>query len=181
MALPGIETGPADAKKRMLIYFDPDCPVCARQWKVLQPYLGTVRIRWVPIAYMSKTSKRRAAALLAAPDPAQALARNEEGYDEQRQAGGFEPPATVPDWALRAVEDNTRRITRSGDVVGTPTLLLELYPGKRYYRMVGLLDAQAAAIAVQQLGDTMDPWQRTQELVGAPAVDRPVAEGKVAR
>lgn len=52
-----------------------------RQWKVLQPYMAQVRIQWIPIAYMSKTSLRRAAAILAAPDPVRALADNEQGFD----------------------------------------------------------------------------------------------------
>lgn len=181
MTLPGIDTGPAGAKKRMLIYFDPDCPVCAQQWKVLEPYLTTVRIRWVPIAYLSKSGKQRAAALLAAPDPAQALAQNESRYDERLQLGGYAVPATVPDWALRAVESNTRQAMQGGKVAGTPTLVFELYRGKRYYRMLGLLDEKAAAIAVRQLGDTMDPWTRTKELTGASAGERATTSGSVAR
>jgi hypothetical protein len=164
IALPGIETGSVDAGKRMLVYFDPNCPVCARQWRILQPYLDTVRIRWIPIAYLGESSKRRAAAILAAPDPVKALAQNESAYDARRHLGGYVPPTSVPDWALRAVEANTRQAMYTGDVTGTPTLGFELYKGERYFRLFGLLDERAAAIAVQELGNTRDPWIRAREL-----------------
>ena len=62
-ALPGIDTGPADAHKRMVVYFDPHCPVCARQWAVLRPYMDEVRIHWVPVAYIDASSARVAAAM----------------------------------------------------------------------------------------------------------------------
>lgn len=161
MALPGIDTGPKSSAKRMVVYFDADCPVCARQWQVLRPYLGQVRIHWIPIAYLDATSKRRGAAILAAPDPAQALMHNERSYDALARHGGYPIPDQVPKWALQAVAENTHRALHNGDVGGTPTLGFELYPGRRYYRMVGLLDAQGMANAVAALGHTMDPWRRT--------------------
>ncbi len=169
IGLPGIETGPPETGKRMLVYFDPNCPVCARQWRILQPYLGAVRIRWIPIAYMSESSKRRAAAILAAPDPVRALAQNEDEYDDERHLGGYPPSASVPDWALRAVETNTRQAMRAGDATGTPTLGFELYKGERYFRLFGLLGERAAAVAVKELGDTRDPWARTRELTSSQA------------
>lgn len=159
--LRGIHTGPADSSKHMLVYFDPNCPACARQWKILQPYMGQVRIQWIPIAYMSKSSLQRAAAILAAADPARALADNERGYDASAKVGGYAIPATVPDWAIEAVRANTEQAMRTKDSPGTPTLGFELYNGKRYFRMFGMVDARSMAVAVEQLGDTMDPWKRS--------------------
>ncbi len=37
MALPGIDTGPAKSKKRLVIIFDANCPMCAYQWAALKP------------------------------------------------------------------------------------------------------------------------------------------------
>lgn len=147
MRLPGIDTGPVDAARRMLVYFDPNCPVCAQQWQVLRPHLDAVRIHWIPIAYMSASSKRRAAAILAATDPAAALAENENGYDPGRREGGLPLPASVPEWASRAVEENTRKAVRSENVMGTPTLAFELDRGKCYSRRIGLVDAPSLASA----------------------------------
>ncbi len=71
---------------------------------------------------------------------------------------------SVPDWALRAVEANTRQAMRTGDVTGTPTLGFERYKDERYFRLFGLLDERAAAVAVRELGNTKDPWTRAREL-----------------
>jgi len=161
MKLRGIHTGPADSSKHMLVYFDPNCPTCAKQWEVLRPYMGQVRIQWIPIAYMSKTSLRRAAAILAASDPARALAENEQDYDVDGKVGGYAIPQDVPDWAIAAVRANTEQAMRTKDSPGTPTLGFELYNGKRYFRMFGMVDARSMAVAVEQLGDTMDPWKRS--------------------
>lgn len=157
--LRGIYTGPADSGKHMLVYFDPNCPACARQWHVLQPYMDQVRIQWIPIAYMSKTSLRRAAAILASSAPAEALAENERNYNADKKVGGHAIPATVPEWALEAVKTNTEQAMRTKDSPGTPTLGFELYNGKRYFRMFGMVDSRSMAVAVDELGDTMDPWK----------------------
>lgn len=157
--LRGIYTGPADSGKHMLVYFDPNCPACAKQWDILQPYIEQVRIQWIPIAYMSNTSLRRAAAILAAPDPANALADNERNYDTDMKMGGYAIPATLPEWAIEAVQSNTEQAMRTKDSPGTPTLGFELYNGKRYFRMFGMVDARSMAVAVEELGDTMDPWR----------------------
>ena len=159
-ALPGIDTGPADAHKRMVVYFDPHCPVCARQWAVLRPYMDEVRIHWVPVAYIDASSARVAAAILSAPDPAAALAANEQAFDFGAGKGGYQPDHQPPASAIEQVKQNTRSATRSGDMSGTPTLGFELIRGKRHYRMVGLLDADAARVAVDDLGNTWDPWAK---------------------
>lgn len=44
MNLPGIDTGPVNSTRYLLVYFDPNCPICAHEWKVLQPYINSVRI-----------------------------------------------------------------------------------------------------------------------------------------
>jgi thiol:disulfide interchange protein DsbG len=154
----GIDTGPADSDKRMLVYFDPNCPVCARQWRVLEPYLDRVRIHWVPVAYINPMSTKRAAAILAASNPVDALETNERRYDFKRDEGGLPVPRNVPAWAIEKVEANTRESMHAKDLVATPILGFELYPGKRYYRIMGLMDADAIQRAVDELGHTMDPW-----------------------
>lgn len=160
--LRSIYTGPMDSSKHMLVFFDPDCPTCAKQWEILQPYIDKVRIQWIPIAYMSKTSLGRAAAILAASDPSVALADNERNYDSEKKVGGYVIPKNLPDWALEAVKRNTEEAMQTKDSPGTPTLGFELYNGKRYFRMFGMVDAGSMAVAVAELGDTMDPWKHPQ-------------------
>lgn len=159
-ALAGIDTGPENAKKRMLVYFDPNCPVCARQWAALRPYMDRVRIRWIPVAYLDASSARRAAGLLSEPDPAAALAANEQAFDFDAGKGGYLSEREPPESAVEQVQRNTRSAMKAGDLAGTPTLGFELVRGKRYYRMLGLLDAEALRVAVEDLGDTWDPWAK---------------------
>lgn len=158
--LPGIDTGPANAQKRMVVYFDPHCPVCAQQWAALRPYMDEVRIHWVPVAYIDASSARVAAAILSAPDPAAALAINEQAFDFSAGTGGYLPEREPPTSAIERVQRNTRSAMKAGDLTGTPTLGFELMRGQRYYRMVGLLEGEAARVAIEALGVTWDPWAK---------------------
>lgn len=158
MQLPGIDTGPKDSAKQMLLFFDPDCPVCARQWRVMRPYLDRVHIHWIPVAYINATSLRRAAAILSDHDPVSALEQNEEDYDFRQQKGGLKIPPIVPTHVLDMVRTNTKVFMQQENVAVTPMLGFELYPQKRYYRVLGLMDASSMKRAVDALGHTMDPW-----------------------
>ena len=173
MALPGIDTGPVDASKRMVVYFDPHCPVCAKQWQVLRPYLQQVRIHWVPVAYMDASSARVAAAMLDATDPVAALTTNEQNFDSKANKGGYQPSAAPSAARVAQVERNTRLARQAGDLMGTPTLGFELLRGQRYYRMTGLLESDAARIAVADLGTTADPWVKRRS--GVAPVPAPAA------
>ena len=154
MRLPGIDTGPVHSAKRMLIYFDPNCPMCARQWQILKPYLGTLRIHWIPFAYFNASSARMAAGLLAAKDPAAALAFNEDHYDFITQTGGFLAPQAVPAWAMREVHSITADPFVKQNIDATPTIGLELERGRRYFVILGVIDPQRLAQIVTLLGHT---------------------------
>lgn len=160
MALPGIDTGPAASGKRMVIYFDPHCPACAQQWAALRPYLDQVRIHWVPVAYMDDTSAKHAAAMLAEKNPAEALASNEQAFDFSSNKGGYRPQTEPSAAAIAQITRNTQLARKAGDLMGTPTLGFELMRDQRYYKMTGVLEAEALRIAVSDLGNTMDPWAK---------------------
>lgn len=152
MALPGIDAGPASSDKRMLIYFDPNCPMCARQWQLLKPYLHTVRIHWIPFAYFNASSLRMSAGILAAKDPAAALAFNEDHYNFQTQTGGFLAPQDVPAWATEKVESIIDDPFVKQNIQATPTIGLALEGGRRYFAVLGVIDAPRLARIVQMLG-----------------------------
>ncbi|MBN8745708.1 MAG: hypothetical protein J0I24_15650 [Thiomonas arsenitoxydans] len=145
MQLPGIDTGPANSDKRMLVYFDPNCPMCARQWRILKPYLNTLRIHWIPFAYFNASSVRMAAGLLAAKDPSAAFDFNENHYNFQTQTGGFLAPQNVPAWAISEVKSITTNPFVKQNIQATPTIGLELEQGQRYYVILGVIDAQRLA------------------------------------
>lgn len=152
MQLPGIDTGPANSDKRLLVYFDPNCPMSARQWRILKPYLNTLRIHWIPFAYFNASSVRMAAGLLAAKDPAAAFDFNEEHYNFQTQTGGFLAPQNVPAWAIREVKSITADPFVKQNIQATPTIGLELEQGRRYYVILGVINAQRLAKIMPLLG-----------------------------
>ncbi|MEW6703868.1 MAG: hypothetical protein AB1430_03345 [Pseudomonadota bacterium] len=78
---------------QVLVFFDPNCPVCARLWLAWNGPQGQARglaTRWIPVAYMNQRSRGRAAALLA-ENSAAALARNFVEFDHRAREGAAVP------------------------------------------------------------------------------------------
>lgn len=71
------------------VFFDPNCPYCHALYDDLRPWAGRegLQFRWIPVAVLARSSTGKAAAILQAPDRARALARNEDDYDENPEAG----------------------------------------------------------------------------------------------
>lgn len=69
MRLPAIDAKEMDTDSpQLVIFFDPNCPVCGQLWERLyapgSAYRGTAS-RWIPVAYMGQDSLKKAATLLA--------------------------------------------------------------------------------------------------------------------
>lgn len=124
---PGVTTGPADSAKRMVVFLDPNCPFCARLWRELRPWRKTVRIHWVPVAFLRPSSVGIAAAILSAPDPAQALDANERAYDFRSHTGGMLPVMGVPGPARAAILRDTALWRTNFGI--TPTVLFPTRSG----------------------------------------------------
>ena len=60
------------------VFFDPNCPYCHELYEDLEPWVGKqgLQLRWIPVAVLAPSSEGKAAAMLQAPVPAKALARN---------------------------------------------------------------------------------------------------------
>ncbi len=103
-------------KRRLWVYFNPDCSYCHRLWMALSGVSDLTSV-WIPVTFSLKpASLARSAAILSAKDPAAALSQNEETFNDFREEGGY--PVTLPPSA-RAREDVTRN-----------TMLLRLWTGK---------------------------------------------------
>lgn len=89
-----IADGVAKAPRVIYVFTDPNCPYCHKFWKQSRPWVKTekVQIRHIMVGILSDTSPAKAAAILAAPDPAQALSEHEEGLPE----AGVAPLAGIP-------------------------------------------------------------------------------------
>ncbi|ATJ83845.1 thiol:disulfide interchange protein DsbG [Halomonas beimenensis] len=112
-----IADGDADATRTVYVFTDPNCPYCRRFWQAARPWVeaGRVRLRHVMVGILEHDSPRLAVSLLAAADPAAALAAHERG-------DGIEPLEPLPRrWEL-ALQENHGLMERLG-LVATPGLV----------------------------------------------------------
>lgn len=84
-------------QRRLYVFFDPDCPYCHRLYEDLQPLIGPkgLKVGWVPVGILKISSFGKAAHLLEAKSPWQALARAENGYRGERGLAVTPRRATV--------------------------------------------------------------------------------------
>ncbi|KMN76202.1 dihydroneopterin aldolase [Chromobacterium sp. LK11] len=89
-----IADGKAGAERVVYTFTDPNCPYCQQLWRDARPWVsaGKVQIRHILVGLLAEDSPAKAAAILAAPNPAAALARHEEGDSVRPLA---KPPAAV--------------------------------------------------------------------------------------
>ena len=116
----------------MYVFFDPNCPYCHKVYEMLRPQVqrGEVELRWVVIGKLMATSIGKAAAMLEAKDPTEALHRNERGFSQETGSfGGIEEEPAPREETLRRLNANHALLNRSGfDAV--PTLLFRTKDGK---------------------------------------------------
>ena len=119
---PAVRQGPSGAPVVVQILFDPDCPFCHRLWVKMQPYRHSAMvIRWVPLAFVRPSTLGKAAAIVTARAPLQALAFDERHFSMARRAGGMLPLYRVAPAIRQAILRNTRLLTRLDSLV--PTML----------------------------------------------------------
>ncbi|TAM35183.1 MAG: thiol:disulfide interchange protein DsbG [Rhodanobacter sp.] len=104
--------------------FDPNCIYCHELYQALKPAIaaGQLRVRYVLVGVVKPSSLPRAAAILAAKDPAAALAQDEARFDVKDEEGGYPPDKTM-DAAAKAVVDANNALFDKMGASGTPTLL----------------------------------------------------------
>ena len=123
-----------DGKSAHVIYvfFDPNCPYCHKVFEMLRPQVarGEVELRWIPIGKLMLTSLGKAATMLEAKDPTEALYRNERGFSQETGSfGGVEEEPVPREDTLRRLNANHALLNRSGfDAV--PALLFRTKDGQ---------------------------------------------------
>jgi thiol:disulfide interchange protein DsbG len=99
--------GAVTSKNVIYVFFDPNCVYCHFAWKALQPYVKAgLQVRWVPVGFLKPTSATRAAAILEAKAPEQALEFNEERFVSATEDGGIMPVSTIKPETLRTLTAN---------------------------------------------------------------------------
>lgn len=69
----GFTVGAMMSANTVYVLFDPQCPHCGHLWNASQPLLAKVKFVWVPVAIINGNSAPQGAALLSAPNPAEAM------------------------------------------------------------------------------------------------------------
>ncbi|MBU2750107.1 thioredoxin fold domain-containing protein [Acidithiobacillus thiooxidans] len=105
-------------------FMDPNCIWCHRFYEKAMPLVraGKLHLRVALVGFLKPTSAAKAAAILAAKNPAQALAIDESHFNVTTEEGGIRPDYQAPLSIRRAVSDNTQLLAQTGEEA-TPTLL----------------------------------------------------------
>ena len=119
-------------------FMDPNCIWCHRFYEKAMPLVraGKLHLRVALVGFLKPTSAAKAAAILAARHPAQALAFNETHFNVIAEEGGIRPDYHAPLSIRRAVSDNTHLLAQTGEEA-TPTLLYYT-KAKRWHLQHGL-------------------------------------------
>ncbi len=98
------------AANTVYVFFDPNCPHCAELWNAAKPLAGKLKMVWIPVALLGKTSAPLGATLLSAPDPAAAMAEHERSLLARQ--GGIPINADASGDVLAKVQANTELFQR---------------------------------------------------------------------
>ncbi len=114
--------GQADAARIIYTFTDPNCPYCNAFWRASRPWVeaGKVQLRHVLVGIIKQDSPTKAAAILQASSPAQALAYNEQHHDQ----GGIKPAASVSPQVAKTLQQNLMLMTALG-FQGTPAIVFK--------------------------------------------------------
>jgi hypothetical protein len=90
MSLSGVTTHNLQNIKPLFIFFDPNCPHCAKLWnlKVQGKPFHEVPARWIPVTYLSKDSLGKGAAILRSNNKS-ALTENFTNFNIQLHQGSI--------------------------------------------------------------------------------------------
>lgn len=116
-----------DAERVIYAFMDPNCPFCHRFYEDSRDWVeaGEVEIRHVMVGVLREDSLPKSATLLAADDPAEALAGHERNFDN----GGITPADSLTAEARARVESNNELMSQLG-IRGTPSVFYRTDDGE---------------------------------------------------
>ncbi len=145
-----VAEGPQHPKRVAYVFTDMACPYCATLWENMQPMVNdpanTLQVRHIIVGLIHpKRSFTQGAAVLAAANPTDALARHERLFKQ----GGISPLEPVPTAVRSQIHNNTGLMIGLG-LGATPTLVFQDSQGQ--WRVApGVLGEEALREAVFQL------------------------------
>jgi thiol:disulfide interchange protein DsbG len=139
------------SKPQHVLYeiFDPNCYYCHELWGEMQSqYQHGVQIRYILVGIISDTSPTKAAAILEAANPVQALKQNETewGQNPDGSSGGGIEPLTGLDFSMRLKLMMHFKLARDFGIFGTPGLIWQDDRGKVHVLQSAPLPEQLAQV-----------------------------------
>lgn len=107
--------GPTHPKAVIYAFMDPNCVYCHFAWEAMRPYVRAgLQMRWIPVGILKPSSGPKAATILAATSPRQALSMNERRFDLRHESGGIVPAMSIEPRVHSALEGNLELMQRFG-------------------------------------------------------------------
>lgn len=125
-AASGVVTEGKASAPEIYVFADPNCYFCHKLWELTRDWVaqGKVRLRWVMVGFLKRSSAGRAAAIMAAADGQQALAEDQNHFDVKHEEGGIRPLSSIPKKWQRVLQKHTD-LMRSAGFEGTPGLIFK--------------------------------------------------------
>ncbi len=117
----GFHTGPMMSAHTVYVFFDTTCPHCAHLWQAAQGLGNQLKIVWMPVGLLRPQSLPQGATILAAPDPAAAMAQNEASV--ANHGNGITAMGTLDAAVAAKVKANTELF----NAIGTGEVPLIVY------------------------------------------------------
>ena len=124
-----VAEGASDEKAKSVVYVfkDANCSFCHLAWLALQPYEKVgLQVRWIPVAFLRENSYNKAAYLMSAKNPEDAMAKVHASF------GGTNNPdvQVAVSTEMRARIEANNRLMHELGFRGTPVLLYKNAQGK---------------------------------------------------
>ncbi|MFO1338404.1 MAG: thioredoxin fold domain-containing protein [Burkholderiaceae bacterium] len=117
----GFHTGPMMSAHTVYVFFDTTCPHCAHLWQAAQGLGSQLKIVWMPVGLLRPQSLPQGVTILAAPDPAAAMAQNEASV--ANHGNGITAMGTLDAAVAAKVKANTELF----NAIGTGEVPLIVY------------------------------------------------------
>ena len=125
------EQGNPNAKHELYVIAEPNCSACHYLYQSIRPYIGngSLKVRWIMVAFLKPSSLNKAATIVSSKNPAQGLEDDESNFNSATETGGIVPANTISSDAKDIIIKNTAFMKSSG-FKRTPIILFKSTTGK---------------------------------------------------
>ncbi len=136
----------------MYVFFDPNCPYCHRLFEELRPFVkeNKLQVRWIPVGILTASSLGKAAAILQAKHPIQALYQSEADWNFGNTPGGGIEPIKNPSPSIVEKLRKNAALLESVGIRGIPVAVFKGDDGNDYL-FVGAPSADKLAAIINHI------------------------------